>query len=168
MTKTDLVISGRLKQLLPMKPEEFNKLEANIVADGRVIDPILYWNDGTKNLVIDGMHRFEVASKHKIPYRSEPMEFESIEQAEVWILDHFDGRRHLIDKAALRKQRGELYNKLKGKPGGANGQTGGALAHREPTVSTSGGGNAAEHVVAKHGGSVATVKRDAKYVDSYN
>jgi hypothetical protein len=166
----DLVINGRLKKLLPsLTDEEKEKLEANIVADGQVLDPILTWEHDGKQIVIDGMHRYAIASKKSLPYTTKPMQFANIEQVEVWMLDHALGRRHLMKPNEVRKIRGELYNKLKGKSGGENGSKGTGVPsdHFDTTVSPSGGGSAAKIVAEKTGVSEPTVKRDGKFVEAY-
>src|SRR3990167_4083270 len=114
MADVTLEISPQLKKLLnPLSGEEFKQLEANIVADKRVIDPILYWDAGDRNWIVDGMHRFEIAEKHKIPFNCEPMEFESLKDAEIWLLRHEFGRRHFLNPLEFKKAVGELYNRLK-------------------------------------------------------
>ena len=162
MVTQDLHISTRLKKLLPsLTDEERKQLKANIEADGRVTDPILYWHDGKKNLVVDGMHRFDIARRGGLPYKTEPMEIAgAIEDVELWMLNRQLGRRNLLSPQAIRKLRGELYNRLKGAQGGdhtsekANSQNDSLL------------GNAAEEVAEKAGVSPATAVRDGARVEA--
>ncbi len=119
MTETDLHIAERLRKLLPPPtPEERQQLKENIESDGRVRDPILFWHDGKRNVVIDGMHRWDIVRGTPIPYRTERMHFDNYEEAEVWILNHQLGRRNLLNPTEIRNVRGELYNRLKTTHGG--------------------------------------------------
>lgn len=146
----DLHISQRLHQLLPpLTKEEKQQLKDNIAADGQVFTPILYWFDGDKNLVVDGMHRWEIIRGTDIPYSAEEMEFESIEDAELWILEHQLGQRNLLKPAAIRKLVGQLYNRLKGQRGGDRKSKGQIV----PLIDT------AQKVSEKTGLNPKTVKR---------
>jgi len=120
----DLHISKRLKALLPPHTkEEFEQLKKNIEEDGEILDPIIYWNDGKKNVVVDGMNRFDIASKGNLAFPSQEIHIEGgYEEVEVWILNHQLGRRNVLNPAAIRKIRGELYNRLKRKDGGHGDQ----------------------------------------------
>jgi hypothetical protein len=45
--------------------EELNQLEANILQDGRIINPIIVW----QGLIVDGHNRYTIAKKHpEIPF----------------------------------------------------------------------------------------------------
>jgi hypothetical protein len=80
----DLHNARRLRKLLgPLSAEERQQLKNNIEADGRVIDPILYWHDGKRNVVIDGMHRWEIVRGTEIPFCTEQLKFANYEEAEV-------------------------------------------------------------------------------------
>lgn len=162
MQEQDLHIVERLKKLLPAhRPEERAQLEANIKADGRVRDPILYWNDGKRNVVVDGMTRFEIVRGTAIPFKTEPVEFADYEAAELWILDHQLGRRNLLDPAAVRTIRGEMYNRLKRPDAGHGDQKSGG--QNVPPIT-----EAAEEVAKKAGVSARTVKRDGARVAALN
>jgi hypothetical protein len=87
------------------------------------------------------------------------MDFESYEEAEVWILDHQLGRRNLLNHHAVRRIRGQLYNRLKTKR--ENNLRRGTSPKDQ--IDTS-GENAAEKVAKKSGVGVATVKRDGARV----
>ncbi len=115
----ELHISNRLQKLLPsLTPGEKNQLKANIKEDGRVTESILYWHDGKRNVVVDGMHRWGLVKGTDIPYRAEPMKFPGYDECEMWILNHQLGRRNLLDPVTIRTIRGELYNRMKQAHGG--------------------------------------------------
>lgn len=47
--------------------EELNQLEANILRDGRILNPIIVW----EGLIVDGHNRYTIAKKHpEIPLPS--------------------------------------------------------------------------------------------------
>ena len=149
----ELHISSRLKKLLPpLTAEERQQLKANIEADCRVTDPIFYWHDGKKNVVVDGMNRWELVRNTDFPYDAQELELESYEDAELWILNHQLGRRNLLKPAAVRKLRGDLYNRLKTNHGGhRKGSTGQNVLLI---------GDASQEVAKKAGVSARTVRRD--------
>lgn len=123
MAEQDLHISSRLKKLLPpLTDEERKQLQANILSDGQLTDPILYWFDGAKNVVMDGMHRWPIVRNTDIPYSTKQVESDSYEDAELWVLNHQLGRRNLLSPQGIRKVRGELYNRLKRQDGGHGDQ----------------------------------------------
>ena len=162
MPNDDLHISKRLKALLPpLTAEEKKQLEANLVSDGRVLDPILFWYDGEKKFIIDGMHRYEIATKKGLPYETDRVEIDGdIEDVEIWILDHALGQRNLLSPQAVRKIRGELYNRLKGKQGGDH-KSQESKCQNDTLI-----GDAAEKIAEKANVSPATIKRDGRRADT--
>ncbi len=154
MPNHDLHISKRLKALLPpLTAEEKKQLEANLVEDGRVIDPILYWHDGKKDVVVDGMNRYPLAEKHGLSYGVERVLSDAVsyEEVEEWIWNHQAGRRNLTREAI-----GTWYNQTKTGRGGDR-KTKGAKS----TLI-----DAAEHIAEKTGKNVDTVKRAGKRVET--
>lgn len=60
--KVDPEFQGKIP---PLTFEELNQLEANILRDGRIINPIIAW----EGLIVDGHNRFTIAKKHpEIPF----------------------------------------------------------------------------------------------------
>jgi len=166
MTKSDngrttLHVSERLSKLLPaLTSDEREQLKANIEADGRVTEPILYWRDGKQNIIIDGTHRWGIVRGTDLAYRTESMTFANYEEAETWILNHQLGRRNLLDPAAIRRIRGELYNRLKTHQGGDH------VSQEAKCQIDTLLGDAAAKVAKKAGVSPATVKRDGARVET--
>jgi len=80
----ELHISKRLKALLPPQTkQELEQLKANIDEEG-ILDPILYWNDGKKDIVIDGMTRYGIAQAGNLAFDTKEIVIEGgIEEAEV-------------------------------------------------------------------------------------
>lgn len=86
-----LRIDPELKSLIPpLSEDERNRLEQNIVKEG-CRDPLVVW-DG---LLLDGHNRLEICEKHGISYETTEINFDSIEQARVWMRDNQMGRRNL-------------------------------------------------------------------------
>lgn len=155
----ELEISSRLKKLLPrLSAEERKQLKANIRRAGRVLDSILFWTDPNgENVIIDGMHRYEIVQEiedEEIPYQTRRMEFDSYEEAEIWILDHQLGRRNLLKPPEIRKLRGRLYNLLKGQRGGDR-KSGKSKGQNVPLIR-----DASSEVAKKAGVTSKTIKRD--------
>ena len=60
--KVDPEFQGKIP---PLTFEELNQLEANILRDGRIINPIIVW----EGLIVDGHNRFIIAKnppKHPV------------------------------------------------------------------------------------------------------
>lgn len=87
--KVDPEFQGKIP---PLTFEELNQLEANILRDGRIINPIIVW----QGLIVDGHNRFTIAKKHpEIPFTVHEKEFASRYEAIIWICKNQLGRRNL-------------------------------------------------------------------------
>ena len=87
--KVDPEFQGKIP---PLTFEELNQLEANILRDGRIINPIIVW----EGLIVDGHNRFIIAKKHpEIPYTVHETEFANRYEAIIWICKNQLGRRNL-------------------------------------------------------------------------
>jgi hypothetical protein len=166
MANHDLHISPRLQKLLPpLTAQEKKQLEVNLVADGRALDPILFWYDGEKKYIIDGMHRYPIATKKDLPFETDRVEIDGgMEEVEIWILDHALGQRNLLSPQAIRKIRGELYNRLKRKDAGHGDHA--PQSGRPGGQNVTPVGNAAEKIGGKAGVSPRTIKRDGQRVEA--
>ncbi len=101
---TTLTIHDELKSLLPpLTAKESAGLEASLLKDG-CIAPLVAWND----LLVDGHHRYEICSKHGIPFNVRQLEFESLDDAKLWAGKHQEHRRNLTPY-----HRSELALKIK-------------------------------------------------------
>lgn len=148
--------------LLPLKPEEFAGLKAEILEDRRVRDVILYWNYKGKNLIIDGHNRYQIVQEAKregidISYRTEPKVFPegtTPEMVWLWIREHQRNRRN--DESLLSQLAGELYNENKlpvGRPTNESKET------EEPRTTL-------EQISELTGRSPATIRRDGRRVEA--
>ena len=87
--KVDPEFQGKIP---PLTFEELNQLEANILRDGRIINPIIVW----EGLIVDGHNRFIIAKKHpEIPFTIHETEFANRYEAIIWICKNQLGRRNL-------------------------------------------------------------------------
>ena len=87
--KIDPEFQGKIP---PLTFEELNQLEANILRDGRIINPIIVW----QGLIVDGHNRYTIARKHpEIPFTVHEKEFASRYEAIIWICKNQLGRRNL-------------------------------------------------------------------------
>ncbi len=86
-----LRIDNEFKALIPpMQQKEYIQLEMNLLKDG-CRDPVVIWN----NTIVDGHNRYQICHKHKIPFRIVDIEFESREEAKIWICANQLGRRNI-------------------------------------------------------------------------
>ena len=102
-----LQINEKLQRLLPEPTEEeLAHLEDSLQKDG-CIDPIITWN----NVIIDGHHRYDICTRHNIPFQVKEMEFVDITQAMHWMIDHQMARRNLnnYQKAKIALQYEAVY-----------------------------------------------------------
>ena len=74
--KIDPEFQGKIP---PLTFEELNQLEANILRDGRIINPIIVW----QGLIVDGHNRYTIAKKHpEIPFTTHEKAFANRYEAE--------------------------------------------------------------------------------------
>lgn len=84
-------IDNEFKTLIPpLTAEEYQGLEKSILAEG-CRDSLIVWHD----TLIDGHNRYEICTKHGIPYKTTSMEFENREKVIEWIILNQFGRRNL-------------------------------------------------------------------------
>lgn len=81
-------LAGRMRDLSPL---EFQQLTDNCLEDGEILDPIFVWG----KYYIDGRHRHEIATKHGLNHNIVEKEFDSIDDAEEWVIAHQLGRRNV-------------------------------------------------------------------------
>lgn len=101
-----LVIDPEFETLIPpLSEEKFRLLEEDIVKNG-FLSPIIVWNQ----TIVDGHNRYEIYRKMTDPIDLpvQNINFDSKEEAKLWILTHQLGRRNLQPY-----QRIELALKLK-------------------------------------------------------
>ena len=117
-------------QIPPLTDDEFKQLEENILKEGKLISPLIVWN----NTLVDGHNRYAILQKHpEIYFSTMPLRFENREEAVAWICRNQLGRRNLspeqkryllgkqyeAEKKAAKIFRGNQYTLAK-KSGGAH------------------------------------------------
>ena len=89
-----LSIDEDFKNLIrPLFRQEYLQLESNILADG-CRDPITVWN----GIIVDGHNRYEICTRHGIPFSVQEISFDCREEAIAWICANQLGRRNLTDE----------------------------------------------------------------------
>ena len=79
-------------QIPPLTDDEFKQLEENILKEGKLISPLIVWN----NILVDGHNRYAILQKHpEIYFSTMPLRFENREEAIAWICRNQLGRRNL-------------------------------------------------------------------------
>ncbi len=89
-----LEIKSEFKNLIrPLRRQEYMQLEENILKDG-CREAIITW----KNCIVDGHNRYEICTRHNIPFATHEMEFESDEEVIAWICANQLGRRNISEE----------------------------------------------------------------------
>lgn len=148
-----IVIDAEFAGLIPpLTAEERQQLETNIIEHGGARDPLVVWDSGAKQTLLDGHNRYEICTRLDLPYNVERLEFEGREAAADWIDRNQLGRRNLKPEQ-LSLLRGRRYNRTK-KPGRPSEQPG-----QNVRVS-------AESLAAEHGVNEKTIRRDGEFADA--
>ena len=115
-----LKIDPEFKALIPpLTPDERAGLEASILTEG-CRDALIVWGD----ILIDGHNRYEICTKHNIPYKTQQIEFASRAEARIWIRKNQLARRNLTDGWKIELELGNKQDLLeigKAKLGGDHG-----------------------------------------------
>jgi len=89
-----LKIKAEYKNLIrPLRHTEYLQLEENILQDG-CLNPIITWN----GFIVDGHNRYEICTKHNIPFKTIEKDFASNEEAIIWICANQLGRRNISEE----------------------------------------------------------------------
>ena len=101
-------------QIPPLTDDEFKQLEENILKEGKLISPLIVWN----NTLVDGHNRYAILQKHpEIYFSTIPLPFESREEVLAWICKNQLGRRNLTPEQK-KFLIGKQYSVEHRKPGG--------------------------------------------------
>ena len=89
-----LKIDPQFKNLIrPLDKKEYLHLEANLLTDG-CRDPLIVWN----GFLVDGHNRYEICTRHQIPFSIIEMNFACREEAVAWICANQLGRRNISEE----------------------------------------------------------------------
>ena len=106
---------------MPLRDDERALLEQSVLAEG-IRDPLVVWKraDGTR-ILLDGHHRYELATQHRLDFAIVEMTFETEDDAILWVLQNQLARRNLTDEQRTLVL-GRYYNMLKLAPNQPWGQ----------------------------------------------
>lgn len=79
--------------ICPLNRNEYLQLEANLLADG-CRAPIVVW----QGVIVDGHNRYEICTRHGIPFAILEMDFFDREEAIAWICNNQLGRRNISEE----------------------------------------------------------------------
>jgi len=104
----------------PLQFEEEQQLEQNIIAEGRLLNPIITWN----GYILDGHTRYRILKKHGfIKFEVEEIQIANKYEALAWICKNQLGRRNLSPerkKFLLGKEYESTKLAVGGQPGNCN------------------------------------------------
>lgn len=151
----NIVILSEIKDLiLPLSEEAFFQLEKNIIKEG-CLDPLIVWDKSpTEQILIDGHNRYAICVKNDIPFSVKRMQFATIDDVKLWMMEHQMGRRNLTPDQ-ISYFRGYKYLTLKGAKGGY-----------KQVAKT--GRDTSQFLSAHFKVSRSTIKRDATYAEGIN
>jgi hypothetical protein len=93
MEGQELRINEEFKGLTrPLTTEEYELLKQSIMEEG-CRDAIIAWDD----VIIDGHNRYAICTEYEINFEIEEMDFDSEQEAMLWIINNQLGRRNLSD-----------------------------------------------------------------------
>ena len=154
-----ITIDEEFLSLLPKLDEEtYKSLESSIIRNG-CMEALVVWN----GILMDGHNRYEICTRHGIPFETVDIEFSSREEALIWIitmqvsrrnltpmqLSHFRGLHYQAEKKIITNESGRNQYKV------VDGQN----DHQPKTLSTAG------FLAAKYKVSPKTIMRDAKLAE---
>lgn len=88
-----LKINPAFRDLIPkLSNDELKQLEENLIAEG-CRDALVIWNE----TIVDGHNRYEICTRHDIPFVTEDIDLDSEDDAKIWIIKNQFGRRNLND-----------------------------------------------------------------------
>ena len=155
----ELIIDEEFRFLLPaLSKETYALLEENILENG-CRDAIILWG----NIIIDGHNRYEICTKHDIPFNTVRKEFSSRDDALIWIISTQVSRRNLTP-IQLSYFRGLHYKADKRSQGNNNRfLQQGTKPQNEVLL-----GSTSTRLSKQYNVSRATIERDARTADAIN
>jgi len=156
----EIIIDEEFRSLLPeLDKETYRLLVENLLEHG-CRDPLVLW----KGILVDGYNRYRICSAHGIPFNTVEKDFESREEALIWIISNQVSRRNL-SPLQLSHYRG-LHYKADKKIQGTNNQyaSKSEKGQNDPFRS----GSTAGRLAGKYKVSPKTIKRDVKLAEGLN
>ena len=106
---TEIKIDPEFKNLIPpLTDEEYDGLRDSLLSEG-CRDALVLWND----VLVDGHNRYEICKKHGIPFKTIQKDFDSREDAMLWMIDLQRNRRNLSkpDSIMLAQKKSDIFTK---------------------------------------------------------
>lgn len=148
-----LIIDPEFQALIPpLKDEEFQQLEQNILADG-CRDPLVIWH-GT---ILDGHNRYKICTDNSLDFETAEANIETRDEALKWMIDNQLGRRNITTEQRTYLL-GLRYRQEKKPSTGREGRVFGEDIMPPPKT--------AEAIAKQHNVSEKTVKRAEKFADA--
>lgn len=129
----EILIDSEFQNLIPpLSTDERERLEKSILEEG-CRDALILWG----NTLIDGHNRYEICTRHEIPFETVQRYFASRDDAKLWMMQNQLARRNLGDMqrvAIVRKCEDAVRAKAKERQSG--GQGGILLREKFPEANT--------------------------------
>ncbi len=158
--KSQIVVLDQLRDLIPpLTTEELEQLTRNVLTHG-VKDPLTVWettstvagldeSNSVAYILIDGHNRYQVCQQHRLDYRINIIQFDSLTAVKTYMIDYQLGRRNLTAEQTSYL-RGMRYIEQKSVRGSN-------LRSDAPAI------NVAETLATEYGVSSRTIKRDGDF-----
>lgn len=157
----NIIVLPELQSLIPpLLKEEYELLESSILAEGCRERIILWKQDETQHVLIDGHNRYSICQKHGKPFEVKINEtLKDLDAVKDWMIDNQLGKRNVTEetKSYLR---GLQYNREKIKLGDGK-KTGGQNVHQN-------GLKTHERLGEQHKVSSKTIQRDEMFALALN
>lgn len=123
--KQQLTIVEELRMLIPpLKTEEYQQLEANLLKEG-CREPLLYWfdDDTQQYVLIDGHNRYAICKKNNLSFHLKALSFKNEDEVKLWMVTNQLGRRNLTpeQQSYFRGKQYEMQKNLISNPFGRKG-----------------------------------------------
>ncbi len=147
-------IDPGLKNLIPpLSPDEYARLEQSIIEEG-CRDPLVVWKWNA--IILDGHNRYEICTKHDIPFNIIEKEFQNRQDVIAWIIGNQLARRNLTPEQRSYLI-GKQYQERKQDHGGDRRSKEVSKGQNVPLKTT------AEEIAEEHKIADKTVKRAAAF-----
>ena len=106
----NIIVDDEFKKLIPpLTAEERKGLEESILKEG-CRDALILWG----NILIDGHNRYEICTKHNIPFKTIQKDFKSRDEVILYMIDTQFSRRNLSsgNKILLAQAKKPILEKL--------------------------------------------------------
>lgn len=105
-----MIIDNEFKGLIPpLTDEEYKGLEESILKDG-CRDALVLWGE----ILVDGHNRYEICTRHNIPFTTVKKDFENRDSVILWMIDTQFSRRNLSapDRILLAQKKAPILERM--------------------------------------------------------